>query len=260
MRVFKPTAGRMIFCLFALACVNSAAVAQVTTFFGNDNPRGSITNSTAAETAFLSSFPLTGTDNLDSYPIFLPTSLSFGNGTTATNNANFVINDGSIGFTWSISSPNLLVHEGDPSPTLFNINRPVNGFGLYIVDAGDGVANQFSFILSNSATGYTVTVPVNGNPDGSGSPTVIGPGRDLDSVLYFGVNDTTAFDTVTISPLFDGTQDGLLFDNISVGFAAVPEPTTYALLGSIGLAVAGRRYWLKRKQKQQMEGRFKLAR
>lgn len=241
---------RLLFSLLILSAVQNAAFAQITTFLGDDNPRGALTNSFAARNNFISSFALTGTENFDGYAPFSPPALSFGGATaaSATSNAFFVIDDSNIGSVFSVSHDKLLLGNYLDN-NVFNISRPINGFGLFFVNAGDAVANQFTLDLFSYQTGITKSIPVNLTGNGTGAPTTFGPGRQADAVFYFGVRDTDPFDQVTIRSLFTDGSDGVLYDDVSIGFiSGVPEPTTYALIGGLGAIIYGRYRYQKRKQ------------
>jgi hypothetical protein len=244
----------------------SVASAQVTTYLGDSNasPRD-LTVPNATRATFLSQFAVTGTDNFEGYTPFVPpppTLTLAGVPTTYSTNGTFIGIDTVQQGSFSVSpvqflSGNLVLDaQGNPIgvglTNSFVFSTLVQGFGVYVVNAGDaGNSNTFTVTLQDGPGGTARVYPINANSDGSGSPLTF-TGRQFDSTFYFGIEDPVFFDRVTITAT--SNQDGLVFDDLSVGFiSAVPEPTTYALIGSIGLAIAGRRYWLRRKQQQQQE-------
>ncbi len=243
-----------------VASATTAGYAQVSTFFGDSNafPRD-LTVPNQASANFHASFASSGTDNLESYtPGTTPAIYNIaGVGVDYTSTFAFV-NANQGGFNLSVSGINFAFGLGNPftgeiSP--FNslvFNRQVNGFGMYFVNVGDTFANSFTVTLQDGAAGTPRVVPINANSDGSGSPLNFS-GRNGDATFFFGVRDTEFFDRVTITA--SSNQDGIVFDDVSVGFiAAVPEPTTYALMGCI-IAGAGGWYARKRKLQKQLEGK-----
>lgn len=242
---------RRIMSLLVIFMVQSSVFAQITTYLGDDSPRNLLVNSLTARDAFINSFTLTGTENFESYaPFTLPPFLTFGpaTATTTTTNAFFVIDDSGIGTPFSVSHSSLLLGNFLDN-NVFGISRPVNGFGLFFVNVGDAVVNQFTLDLFSNQTGITKSISVNFNGNGTGVPTMFGPGRNQDDVFFFGVRDTDPFDQVTIRSLYTDGSDGVLYDDISIGFIiGVPEPTTYALLVCLGVIAVGIYRYQKQKQ------------
>lgn len=249
---------RLALCTLVLVTMAGQVSAQITTFFGDDNPRGTLTNSFTARNNFFAAFSLVGTDNLESYAGFQsppqtlppPPTLNFGPSTaaSATTNTFYVANDSAIGNFYSVSGSQFIVNNffGD---NVIAISRPVTGFGLFFTQVGDAVPNQITLELFSKQTGITKTIPVNNSGNGTGSPLTLGPGRGDNSTFYFGVRDTAPFDTVTIKGLFNDGSDGILYDDFSVGFiTGVPEPSTYALISGVAAVVFGRHRYLKRKK------------
>ncbi len=223
--------------LTALAALALALPASAQTpHFGDDNPRGTFTNSFAAQANFLATLSSFGTDNIESHTPFVgPPILSFGaTGITSTTNVEFVAQEPSL----AVSGIQFMLDTAVASD-VFTLSAPVNAFGLFIVQSGDlGNINTISLVLENTLTMTSKNVPVG----------TFGPGRDFDNVFFFGVTDTDPFNRITIVESLDG--DGTLYDDVTVGFLAVPEPSTYALIGA-GLAVVGFARWrqLRRNKK-----------
>ena len=258
-------------CFMSLALLFASTIssyAQVQTFLGDSNasPRD-LTGPLATQSSFLAQFPVHGTDNFESYPVdptfffgFTPPTLTL-NGLSTTYSTNAPIIGSDLGgFPLSVS-PKQFLSTTDITGTVlqnisFTFSNSVNAFGVFVAQVGD-IANstQLTITLQDGPSGTPRLYSINNSGDGTGTPTTFS-GRQFDATFYFGIFDSTPFDMVTINS--NNPNDGFVFDDLSV--AAVPEPTTYALIGGIGLVVAGRRYWLKRKQQQQLEGRFKLAR
>ena len=243
-----------------VASATTAGYAQVSTFFGDSNafPRD-LTVPNQASTNFHASFASSGTDTLESYiPGSTPAVYNIaGVGVDYTSTFAFV-NANQGGFNLSVSGTNFAFGAGDFQTGLISLtnsfvfNRPVNGFGIYFVNVGDTFANSFTVTIQDGPGGAPKVVPINANSDGSGSPLNFS-GRNGDATFFFGVRDTDFFDRVTITAT--SNQDGIVFDDVSVGFiAAVPEPTTYALMGCI-IAGAGGWYARKRKLRQQVEAK-----
>ena len=198
------------------------------TFFGVDDPRGTLTNSMQAESDFLAALSSSGTENVDTFldnavnPV-----LVFGvTGITATA-GNTVVDDDILA---PVSSPNYLF-DG-PGNEVFSFNQPVHGFGTFLISLGNGlVSNTLTFVLENTILATSQNVVVG----------TFGPDASLDNVAYFGVIDTAnPFNRVTVQASND--IDGFGYDDLTAGFAptsaAIPEFSSFATwagLCAIGL-------------------------
>jgi hypothetical protein len=211
-----------------------------TPFFGDDNPRGTFTNSFAARNAFLAALSSSGTDNIESYAPFTPDpTLTFGGtGITATTDVDFVAPEPTL----AVSGTQFLVDRGD-GPDVFTLSTAVTGFGLFVVQAGDA-ANQTTITmrLENTVLNTTKDITIG----------TFGPGRDFDSVFFFGIIDSAPFNRVSLLETPSDAGDGTLYDDITVGFAAaVPEPASLALLGlAAGGALAGGKFMRRSRRRK----------
>ncbi len=243
--------------LLVLALSSASLQAQVTTYFGdaNSSPRD-LTSANNVRTQFLNSFVASGTDNVESYfgyqalpnPFPAPPVLTnLGYGVTATTNTFFVGHDP---FGFYPTSGNQFLVANQFANNVFTFNQPINGFGFFLIQSGDSSnVNSFQVSLQLGA-GPVRTYPINANTDGSSSPLPFGPNRVDNNAFFFGIRDTAAFDSFSIVAAVNNGSDGVLFDDLSVGFiSAVPEPTTYALMGCV-LAGAGGWYARQRKLRQ----------
>lgn len=228
---------RLISAPFAVLAASVAlsatpALATVLTFFGADDPKGSLVNSSQAEQSFLSSLGVYGTETFEALAPFTPDpALVFGaTGITATSDADYVAPFPPL----AVSGNNVLLDQGgkganDPGlPDVFTFNQPITAFGSYFANAGDGPANTLILLLENTQLGTIKTVTV-----GTRGPTL-----GFDNTFFFGVTDTAPFNRVSIVESYD--FDGVLLDNVTAG--QVPEPNALALLlGGLGsLAVLQR--------------------
>lgn len=213
-------------CLLAVAGVCDA---QIATYFGNDDPRGTLANSFAARAAFQSALTSFGTDNIEGYDPFTPDPmLTFGGlGVTAATDVDFV---GETSF-YAVSGNRFLLSRidfdgtnGTPNlPSVFTLSSAVTAFGMFFVNVGDPPnSTDLSIRLENTVTLTDKTIGI-----GSFS------GRQLDATFFFGITDFEPFNRVTILPsTAGGNVDGMVFDDVTVGFAAVPEPASLSLLGA----------------------------
>lgn len=263
-----------------LAGASAASAQTTTTYFGDSTGSFGARNlgpATAAQTQFLSQFANFGTDNFESYlastqvpPTFNPPPSVYtginGVAVTYTANAITVGSDQGLGFQFS-TSPQQYLSEASQAGVnqimTFAFSRPVQGFGAYFINVADGVTNSFTVTLQNGAgpaRNYAIDVPTvtNGTGIGNGTPNNFGS-RQFDSAFYWGIKDTDPFDQVTITA--SSNQDGVLFDDLSVGFiTAIPEPGTVALIGGLGLAGVGGYLYKRRQNMKKQQQRFSLAR
>src|SRR5215471_14591617 len=95
---------RLVMAFGVLALLESSATAQ-TIFFGDDNPRGTLTNSFLARNSFQAALSVFGTDDIESYPAFTPMpTLTFGaTGITSATNVNFVADFAGQPFNYAAS-------------------------------------------------------------------------------------------------------------------------------------------------------------
>jgi hypothetical protein len=210
------------------AGVSSVAATQITysSLPLQDDHVDDITAAAPVVSQFLGALSSYGTETYDEITPMTNGTLSFGaTGITASNT--FTVVEGPFNDnTYSYSGNSLLEFPGESGNT-FYLSSPVTAFGTYIDQAGDTDADTLSLLLQNTNTMTSETVPIG----------TIGPNADPYNIFYFGVTDTNPFNVVTL--VLSSGDDGVLLDNTSVGFAAVPEPSSLALVcGSLLIGLA----------------------
>lgn len=146
----------------------------------------------------------------------------------------------SIGTKALVESDALALFDPNAPPipagnTVFNFNRPITAFGVFVIQGGDGPVNDnptaFRLIdrSANQAVDEVLVSP-------------LGPNWGTNNVFFFGVTDTVPFDRVQIIETGDAT-DGMIYDNVVAGFA-IPEPGAVVLivLGGACAVVRANRY------------------
>jgi hypothetical protein len=210
--------------------VGNTLSAGQSTYFGADNPRGALANSNAAASSFLATLSSFGTDNLDSFTGFTvnPT-LTFGaTGITAQPDFRYVVAFASL----AVSGSNALLDAGPSAadgPAIndsLTFSKPITAFGSYFSNAGDATtANSVSLKLEHTLLGTSKTISIG----------TFGPSLSFSNVFYFGITDTDPFNKVTLVETFD--YDGILLDNITAGYVAIPEASSLLFTGlAVGLA------------------------
>jgi hypothetical protein len=195
-------------------------------YFGLDDPRGTLVNSTAAFNSFTATLSSYGTDTLETYAGFTedPT-LTFGStGITAGTDFDIVASFAVL----AVAGNNALLDKGPAAaggPAIndtFLFNLPITAFGTFVSNGGDAsTANSISLLVENTVLGTSKTVEIG----------TLGPGASFNNVVFFGFTDTEAFNKITLIESFD--YDGLLLDNITAGqVTAVPEASSVLLLTS----------------------------
>lgn len=214
--------------LLSGVCVPLGRAAPVT-FFGHDNPKGTLVSSTAAFNAFTATLSSYGVDNIESYPGFSPDPvLSFGaTGLIAQSDISFVAAFPSL----AASGNNSLFDAGPAAPggtgidDTFTFSAPITAFGSFFSNAGDATANSVSLKLENTALGTSKTLSIG----------TFGPNNASNNVFFFGVTDTDPFDKVSLIESFD--YDGLLLDNVTAGYVAVVPEAGSLMLGSLAAGI-----------------------
>jgi hypothetical protein len=210
----------------------NTAYAAVVIFSGQDDGAsfsGPFPNSTAAQTNFLSAAGAFGpvrTETFQSFAVGSGGPFSFQGGSLTLSTPFGVpfggVNDstGSNLYGFPLPGETKWLGFADGTAT-FNFSTPINSFGLFTT----GVQSAFTSNLTFSFGSEVLNLPINVNGGAS----------------YFGLTDTTAFDSLTITNLSDdawGISD-VSFNSLSI--SAVPEPSTWAmmLLGffSVGLMI-----------------------
>lgn len=214
-------------------------------FFGEDLGLGEADrlpthpNASASRNAFFNLLkPTVGTETFEGFAdgTSTPLGLTFpgvGSATLTGSGSVFELSSGAFLGRYPISG-NKYWGSGADFAVMFA--GPVAAFGFFATDLGDFTGQATLTFEHTNATSSTLTIP----------HTILGPGG---SVLYYGVvNANNPFTKVT----FGNTSgiDFFGFDNFTVGSAAqvVPEPSTFALLGSTLLLFGGFTAWRRRRQ------------
>jgi hypothetical protein len=217
----------------------------------------SFTNSNAKYSQFLGALSSYGVDNLESYAptglnvyantlTFSPLSLT---AAVSTPDAGIFIQhqiNPTTGGGPSQGSQNLLGHHdfGTNPPNgatvrdLFTFSQPVTAFGLYLNNVGDA-ANITQILFTITYANATPQVVELNMGTFSGGGTY--------STGFVGITDTNPITSILIRKNSNTNADGVLYDNITAGVAAIPEPTTWACMLSCGLA--GGIAWRRRQGK-----------
>jgi hypothetical protein len=231
---FVPALSR--FAAAAIAMSAAIVFADATPYFeGPDPSKMMMSNVAAAQADFLSQLSDYGIEDLESLSGSDPTLLFDGYVTGETGFSNGV-NSFAL---YSVSGSNFLWDtEGDDDYIEFE--SPITAFGAYIVQGGDGSslpptsapANEFSITIEDTTSSFSELVPI----------ADLGPDWAFFNVIFVGVTSETPFNRVSFSESYD--YDGLLFDDLIAGdlaslqrVAAVPEPTSLALIGASLMAV-----------------------
>lgn len=227
---------KMLVACALLSGISSANAAQL--FYAYDpaaTSAATATNSAAAFNSFSAALTGVGTDTFDSYVDFAPPPqyTAVGNGITFTSNwaqppatspyPAPTLSSGLTGFYSTVLSGN---NAGFVDS--FHFNSPVQAFGVNILNIGD----------SGNSTTLSVTVDFNGSNsrvfDYASLLTFAGGGYN--STAFLGLIDAAPFNNVTLTRSGTGGGDVLGFNAISV--SAVPEPGTWAMLGT-AVSMAG---------------------
>lgn len=212
------------FALPILTCLCGGTLARAVpvVFFGIDDPRGTLTNTTKVFSDFTATLGAFGTETLDAIKAGTTNPpLTFGaSGITATTKTGFIAPVP----TFAFSGTQVLVDAGPSSfggsgvvVDEFHFNKIVSAFGFFATNAGDGFANDVTFRLINSKLGTSIDVLMQKLPGGATQT----------NATFWGVTDPTGFDSVLLVESND--FDALVMDNFTAGFV-VPEPSTLALL------------------------------
>lgn len=239
-RPLRGVATLLLPATFLTVAAGREASAQ-TVFFGQDSPRGALVNSIAARNQFLGSLTVSETNNLESFtngqtaPTLSFNTLGY---TAATSGPSAVIRDQNVGVATTataVSGSKFFTALSQHAIT-FDFNSTTTGFGLFLIDAGTvtGFPSNVFFELTNTAANTSKIVFAS-------PPGVVGVSNN---VAFFGVTDLdNPFDRVRIGGAARNDlniQDGISYDDITVGVAAspnnIPEPTTGALAAGIGMA------------------------
>ena len=226
------------FALPILACLCGGTLARAVpvVFFGIDDPRGTLTNTTKVFTDFQATLGTNGTDTLEGIALGATSpSLTFGaSGITATTKTGFIAPVA----TFAFSGTKVLVDAGPSSfggagvvDDAFQFNQIISAFGFFATNAGDGFANDITLRLINSKLGTNVDVLMQKMPGGASQT----------SATFWGVTDPTGFDSVLLVESND--FDAIVMDNFIAGFV-VPEPNTLLLLVSGGAMLL----WARRRR------------
>ncbi|MBL8770707.1 MAG: PEPxxWA-CTERM sorting domain-containing protein [Phenylobacterium sp.] len=229
--------------LIPIVCLSLlGTAANATTYYGEDDGAGAgdaRPNSAAAQASFLANAGAVGpVIDFEAVSLGYATPLDLGSGVTASfsgANPTFsgVTDEDTTNFGYNTTAGGSrflrFTSEFGSSATLtFSFDQAVRSFGAYFT----GVETNFGSISVTSSDGSVTDFGLPGSVSGGG-------------VLFFGLTDVL-ITSITITNVANpsGGRDLIGLDDIYVG-AAVPEPTTWALLilgfGGAGAMLRARR-------------------
>ncbi|MDF1501439.1 PEP-CTERM sorting domain-containing protein [Roseisolibacter sp. H3M3-2] len=217
-----------------LAAVAAPAGAQ-TVYYGQNDLGTANAAVTTARSDFLAALTGVGTETFEGIPTGTgaPLALTFpGAGTATVTGTGRVATGNSSGAAPVSGSRYYLVTTGSGSEFTITFTDPIAAFGFYGRDLGDSGSNLLLRLTRVSGSIIDVQVPYDYRTD----PLASG------NLLFFGLIDA-ANPFTSVQFRSTGSGDVFGFDDMTIGTAGqvtstVPEPSTYALLGT-GLAVLG---------------------
>ena len=215
----------------ALVLAGTASAAPVTTF-GEDLAVGgpaALTNSTAARNAFVASLSGFGTETFEGFMTGANNpALGFGGFGTATLSGGATVRDADLFGAHAFSGRRYVVTT---ETLVLTFSGPISAFGFFGSDLNE--AARVGLRLTDIDGEITeLTIP-------HGFPLVSGAN------LFFGFSDlTNSYTSIALTTDASG-EDSFGFDDIIVGSAGVPEPSSWALMilgfGAVGGMVRRRR-------------------
>ncbi len=210
-----------------------ASPASAATYFGyTANPASAVNGpAKAANTDFLAALTRYSVEDFESIALntAAPLALTF-EGSFGPVAASYT-GDGSIRSKYNGAYPTSGTHDilTFGSGTL-NFATPTTAFGLYVTDASDFRNPLFLDVITGTGTLTTYVVS-----DGTQAPN--------GSLRFFGLTSAEAISSITFRG--PGRWDSFGYDDMIVGTAAVPEPSTWAMMilgvGAVGGALRGRK-------------------
>lgn len=239
------TLGRAV-AVFALIGLGSELHAAPVTFFGQDVNAGRNANNhptaDAARNNFFTNLTSIITESFESFAAnkAAPISINFGSAGTATltGTGKVLIGANNVG-QFPISGTHYFNNNGAFGLTF---SAPIAAFGFYGTDVGDVGATLKINLVNVSNQSVTLTVPHQKGSATSGSVLYFGffdAGNTYKSISFAGAgSDVFGFDDFSI-----GSQAQINSVQALAGASVVPEPASFALLGTLmlGLAAISRR-------------------
>ena len=129
-----------------------------------------------------------------------------------------------VGFSsFAVSGTNFL-WDSEGEDDWIHFSEPITAFGTYITQGGDALANNLTVRLENTALETSKEVFI----------AQLGPQDPDANVRFIGITDTDPFDRISFIESND--YDGLLFDDLIVGFLRPPLPGDFNRDGMVDLA------------------------
>jgi hypothetical protein len=204
----------------AMCSWGNLCMAEPVTYFGMDASNLDLTNANLARNNFVATLSDYAEETMEAVAGQEDPLLFDGTPFEATTDFDQVFSF----FPLAVSPVNALLDDGPASENgpgfddWIQFSQPITAFGSYFSQGGDGLANTLTLRLENTNLSTSKDVIVG----------TLGPSAPFYNIFFFGVIDTDPFDRISMVETLD--YDGILLDNAIAGYAAVPEPSTLALL------------------------------